>query len=218
MKLNNKMMVKFAKVVPILGAGIYFSLLFSSCSKNNPDSSGVEYMPDMYRSPSYEDNSVNPNFADSMTDRHPVTGTVPVGFWPDPFPNTPDGWDDAAQYLKDPYPATAEVQQQGKAIFDVYCIHCHGKEGKGDGPVAQKLPGPPPPYSGPQLRSYTEGRIYQVLEYGGAYGNNLMGSHASQLTVDERWKLIRYVQVLQKLGATDSAAGSATGTTVAATK
>src|ERR1700677_2375132 len=75
--------------------------LFSSCKRNNPNSSGVEYMPDMYRSPSYEDNSFNPLFADSMTDRVPVTGTVPRGFTPDPFPNTPDGWANAALYWKD---------------------------------------------------------------------------------------------------------------------
>ena len=31
-----------------------------------------------------------------------------------------------------------------------------------------------------------------------------MGSHASQLTVDERWKIIRYVQVLQHYGQKDT--------------
>ena len=29
------------------------------------------------------------------------------------------------------------------------------------------------------------------------YGKNLMGSHASQLNNEERWKVIRYVQTLQ---------------------
>ena len=175
--------------------------LFSSCKRNNPDSSGVEYMPDMYRSPSYEDNSSNPLFTDSMTDRLPAKGTVPVGFTPDPFPNTPEGWTNAALYWKDPYPASPEIVAQGKAVFEIYCIHCHGATGMGDGKVAAKLPGPPPPYSGPQLRSITEGEMYQTLEY----GKGLMGSHASQLTVEERCKVIRYVQTLQKLGqATDS--------------
>ena len=50
----------------------------------------------------------------------------------------------AAEFLKDPLPATAEVQEQGKAIFSIYCVHCHGQNGMGDGPVAGKLPGPPP--------------------------------------------------------------------------
>src|SRR5579863_7589069 len=92
-----------------LSTSIVALSLLSSCSRNNPDSSGVEYMPDMYRSPSYEDNSKNPNFPDSMTDRMPVAGTVPVGFTPDPFPNTPEGWANASEFLKDPFPATPEV-------------------------------------------------------------------------------------------------------------
>ena len=31
----------------------------------------------------------------------------------------------------------------GKAMFDVYCTPCHGKEGKGDGPAAAALKKPP---------------------------------------------------------------------------
>jgi mono/diheme cytochrome c family protein len=206
MKLNMIPGSKLMKVLTVLGAGVYFSLMFSSCTKNNPNSSGVEYMPDMYRSPSYEDNSVNPFFADSLTDRVPVKGTVPVGFVPDPFPNTTDGWKDAAEYLKDPFPATPEIQAEGKAIFNIYCIHCHGANGMGDGTVAGKLPGPPPAYSGAQLKDITEGEMYQTLEY----GKGLMGSHASQLSVDQRWKIIRYVQVLQHYGQKDTTKVSTT--------
>ncbi|HTB07597.1 MAG TPA: cytochrome c [Bacteroidia bacterium] len=187
---------KLLMVMTIVGAGICFSVFFTSCSRNNPDSPGVEYMPDMYRSPSFEDNSVNSFYADGMTDRVPVKGTVPVGFTPDPFPNTPEGWTNASQYLKDPFPASAEVIAEGKAKFEIFCIHCHGPEGQGDGAVAGKLPGPPPPYNGTALKNITEGEMYQTLEY----GKGLMGSHASQLTVEERWKIIRYVQVLQHKG------------------
>lgn len=31
----------------------------------------------------------------------------------------------------------------GKAMFDLYCTACHGKEGKGDGPAAPALKTPP---------------------------------------------------------------------------
>lgn len=196
MKVNMISGRKLLLALAIAGAAVISSVSFSSCTRNNPDSSGVEYMPDMYRSPSYEDNSVNPLFPDSMTDRLPVAGTIPVGFTPDPYPNTPDGWKDASENLKDPFPATPEIIAEGKAKFEIFCIHCHGANGLGDGPVAAKLPGPPPPYSGPALKNITEGEMYQTIEY----GKGLMGSHASQLTVEERWKIIRYVQVLQHYG------------------
>ena len=56
---------------------LYFVL--SSCN-NVPNSPGWEYMPDMYRSSSYETNSGNPNFTDSMTNRQPVAGTISQGW------------------------------------------------------------------------------------------------------------------------------------------
>ena len=49
------------KVLGLMGMGII--VLASSCSKN-PQSPGYEYMPNMYRSPSYETYSTNPVFAD----------------------------------------------------------------------------------------------------------------------------------------------------------
>ena len=41
-------------------------VLVSSCSKD-PESRGYEYMPDMYRSPSYKTYEVNALFADSLS-------------------------------------------------------------------------------------------------------------------------------------------------------
>jgi len=114
MKVNIISGRKLLIAIPIIGAGICCSVFFNSCTRNNPDSSGVEYMPDMYRSPSYEDNSKNPLFPDSMTDRLPVAGTIPVGFTPDPYPNAPDGWKYASENLKDPFPATPEIIQKVK--------------------------------------------------------------------------------------------------------
>ncbi len=52
--------------------------ILSSCN-DDPKKPGYEYMPDMYRSQSYETNSINPLFPDSSTDRQPVAGTVARG-------------------------------------------------------------------------------------------------------------------------------------------
>ena len=41
-------------------------------------SPGWEYMPDMAHSLAYDAYSENPNFADDMTSRQPVKGTVPL--------------------------------------------------------------------------------------------------------------------------------------------
>ena len=42
-------------------------------------------------------------------------------------------------------------------------------------------------------RDITEGSIYHVL----IHGKNLMGSHASQITHDERWQIVQYVGKLR---------------------
>jgi mono/diheme cytochrome c family protein len=80
---------------------------------------------------------------------------------------------------------------KGKAMFDIYCIECHGAKGDGQGVLVQrgKFLGVP----NYKDREITEGSIYHVI----MYGRNLMGSHASQLTYKERWEIVQYVQKLR---------------------
>src|SRR5436190_11812235 len=92
-----------------------------SCSYDDKTKPGYEYMPDMYRSPSYETYSANPNFADSMTARQPVAGTIARGDaiftdydrLPYPYPNTPEGYEEAGQKLHDPLEKTPENLAEG---------------------------------------------------------------------------------------------------------
>jgi len=180
-----------------LGTFCMTALFIASCSTHDKDSPGFEFMPDMYRSTSYETNSGNGNFADSMTNRKPVAGTISydqevTAYHPYPYQNDDSGYVWAGRNLHDPFPATKQVLDKGQALYSKFCVHCHGASGAGDGLVAGKLPGPPPAYSG-ALKDLPEGKMFHTLQYG--KGN--MGSHASQLTPDERWTIIRYVQTLQ---------------------
>jgi len=180
-------------------------VMMSSCGKHDPNSPGVEYMPDMYRSPSYETYSENPFFKDSMTAQLPVTGTISRGEWPYggsqvnalpySYENSPEGYETAGAELKNPITRTDAVVAEGKEIYGKMCMHCHGKDGKGDGQLIDtgKFP-PPPSYSGP-LHELNEGKMFHSI----TYGKNLMGPHASQLTKEERWKVIHYIQDLQQL-------------------
>jgi len=132
-------------------------VVLSSCMKNDPNSPGYEYMPDMYRSPSYETYSMNPNFSDSMTMRKPVPGTVSRGEWPYeasfindmPFAynESKEDYEKAGLELTNPIALTPEVLEQGKVLYGKFCSHCHGATGQGDGKtVAAGFP-PPPSYS-----------------------------------------------------------------------
>lgn len=173
---------------------VLFSVTFFSCG-GDPLEPGHEYMPDMYRSKSYETYSDNDVFANKMEAQLPVAGTVPRDYDLYPYQNTPDGYEKAGSDLKNPFQYSETVVTEGKVLYDKFCVHCHGDAGKGDGKVATnpKYPGPPPAYDSPQLINLSDGKMFHSITYG--KGN--MGSHSSQLTKEERWKLVHYINKLQ---------------------
>ncbi|MBK9177696.1 MAG: cytochrome c [Flavobacteriales bacterium] len=187
--------------------------LMASCD-GDPNSPGVEYMPDMYRSPAveaYVDYGQDPYFRSEEfvrkqrnrpSARKPVEGTIAFSAdpakaqfnMPYPFPNTPEGYEAAGAQLKSPIVMTEATVDKGKAIYAKFCQHCHGDKGAGDGPVVNNGKYPPPgSYSGP-LKDLPEGKIFHSLTYGRNVG---MGPHASLLSKEERWMVTHYVQYLQ---------------------
>jgi mono/diheme cytochrome c family protein len=84
--------------------------------------------------------------------------------------------------------------QDGKELYAIFCTHCHGEKGDGNGVLVQneKFLGVPS-YAADRLPNITEGSIYHVI----THGKNLMGSHASQISPEERWKIVNYVLKLR---------------------
>lgn len=206
--MKNQHNLKSFSIASALGVLLLAGL--SSCGKRDANSPGVEFFPDMYRSPSLEYYNVHTVDGDTMqTAKLPVAGTVARGFVPYAYPNTPEGYEAAGLNLKNPLDASMREtwEKQGEELYGKFCVHCHGAAGAGDGKVAAKLPGPPPAYDG-ALKNLPEGKIFHSI----TYGKNSMGAHASQLTAEERWKLVYYVQKLQgpKTTATDSTKVAAT--------
>ena len=161
---------------------------------SDPNSSGLEYMPDMYRTPALEPYSGNTNYADSMEARMPADGSIARGYLPYGIPNSTEGYEMAGTLLKNPLPSSEDVLADGKVIYTKYCVHCHGVEGAGDGLTVTAGGHPPPPaYNSASLKNLPEGKMFHTI----TYGKNLMGSHSSQLNAEERWTVIRYVQTLQ---------------------
>lgn len=180
----------------ILGLLIIGGLVLNSC-KSDPNSPGYEYMPDMYRSPSFETYGKNEFYGDSiMSARMPAENSIARGEdnLPYPYPNTFEGYEAAGANLKNPLANTEENIAKGKAVYMRFCVHCHGKKGKGDGTVPTNSEFPAvPAYDGAGLKDLPEGKMFHSIHY----GKNLMGSHASQITKTERWQVILFVQTLQ---------------------
>ena len=185
--------------------------LLVSCS-SDPESPGLEYMPDMYRTQALEPYAGNSNFADSMEARMPAEGSIPRGYLPYGIPNTTEGYETAGEVLKNPLANSEEVIAEGKVIYSKYCVHCHGKTGDGDGATVNAGHPPPPAYTSAALVNLPEGKMFHTI----TYGRNLMGPHASQLNTEERWKVIRYVQTLQNPGGSEEEAAESSEETESA--
>ncbi|MFZ9189635.1 MAG: c-type cytochrome [Schleiferiaceae bacterium] len=179
------------------------AVALSSCNwdKTNP---GYSYMDDMYRSPAHQ--TYEPGTA-----KEPAEGSVPRGYVPYTIPNTNEGY--AASMANTEVPAFYETldAEAGKQLYTQFCSHCHGEMGDGYGILMQRekilgIPG----YGADKLPNITPGSIYHVI----MYGKNNMGSHASQLNYEERWKIIKYVWKL-RMDQVPGAAPAAADTTTA---
>lgn len=188
-------------------------LFFSSCKRGTEDT-GREYASQMYVSDAYEpltqvvdkkygdDYSSNPYNPYGMNMRVPAKNTVKrIAYTPakeaiDEIPSVyhlhKDSFDLAGKVLVNPIDSSAEVLEQGKVLYTRYCQHCHGETGQGDGPVGQVYKGVPS-YSKGRVKEDKAGHIFHTI----TFGRNRMWSHASQVSVEDRWKIVHYVQALQ---------------------
>jgi mono/diheme cytochrome c family protein len=219
-----------AQIATVIGG----MALVMGCS-SDPDSPGLEYMPDMYRSPAieaYVDYGLDPYyFGDSLVNaqratpsaRLPVQGTIAFAEneadalynFPYPYPHTNEGYEQAGRELHSPIPMTEATVEQGKIIYEKFCIECHGPKGMGDGPVVNKGNYPTPPAFDGLLRDLPEGKVFHSITYG---KNIAMGSHASQINQKERWLVVQYVKYLQHDGKMPGESAASDSTTTATTE
>jgi len=180
----------------ILKIGFFAAVIFlAACSgDSNP---GYEFMPNMYRSPSQE--TYGQNDINGANARMPVEGTIARGHLSTfTFDASLEGYLNAGNKARNPIDNTAENLADGKALYGMFCEHCHGKTGTGDGTMTHVIYSAVPHFnddktirrSGTPMRELTSGHIFHAI----TFGLNAMGPHASQITEEERWKIALYVQ------------------------
>jgi mono/diheme cytochrome c family protein len=193
MKKSNAMK-KNVKILTLLL--VLVSALACNRDKNHP---GYTFFPDMAYSTAYETYSTSPVFKDGFTMRLPAEGAIPRGFQPYPFKGK--SFEDqvkAGLELRNPLVVDAQLLAEGKAQYEIFCIHCHGAEGKGDGHLytSKLFPAKPTSLVEPYVQNKPDGEIYHVITVGSISG--LMGAHGSQVHPENRWKIIHYVRSLSK--------------------
>jgi len=170
----------------------FILLAFTACDKdrNHP---GYSYFPDMRDSRAYETYSVNPNFADSSSSRTPVPGTIPRGIIPFDFEKTLEDRALAGQIFFNPNKMRLKDVNEGKKLYKIYCYNCHGLKGNGMGYLftSDRFNYQPASLISDKMMNAPRGEFYHVITVG--YG--VMGAHGSQITPEDRWKIIEYIKV-----------------------
>ena len=174
----------------VLGAALVVSIGLNVYARLPKRGLGIEYLPNMTRTPRYNAFEENPNFADGMTLRAPAPGTIPRG-----LPPLPAG--EEAALMVNPFQAGDRAAvERGAAVFAAFCQPCHGPAGEGDGLVPQHGFPVPPPLSRGQTQEKTDGQMFQIL----TNGQNSMPSYAAQISRDDRWKAILHVRSMRRPG------------------
>jgi len=206
------------KKIAIIATGILsLAAVFIGCKdKRDP---GKIYMPDMAYSRAYEtyatrDSSIftaDPNDAGHKifyTTMAPA-GTIKRGeqFPFSVVPNPANGPIDSnalivlSAQVKNPLePLTGKELEEAGRLFNINCAVCHGAKGEANGPLAPKVGGVKSIIA--TSPTYSDGRIFYVL----TYGQNNMGSYASQLSREQRWRIVQYIRTLEAKPAADSTA------------
>ena len=129
--------MKMQTQYPLLA--ISLMLMFASCT-SDPNSPGIEYMPDMYRSPAveaYVDYGEDPYYVteefastqrNTMSARLPAAGSIAYKgddkafALPYPYPNTPEGYEAAGVNLHSPL-VTSDENTAAERSSSLRCVH-----------------------------------------------------------------------------------------------
>ena len=175
--------------------------VFVGCKdKRSP---GRIYMPDMTYSRAYESYathdttlfSMNPNDAGHKIfyNNQSPAGTIKRGeLFPFNVPNDSNGLLNLSSLVKNPLgPLTKVDSLEASRLFNINCAVCHGAKAEANGPLAAKVGGVKNIITASP--GYSDGRIFFVMNY----GQNNMGSYASQLSREQRWRIVQYIRTLE---------------------
>ena len=174
-------------------------------------------MQDQPKTIAYRENSF---YKDGSGSRPPVEGTVPRGYLredrsfffgkkltasdlnqeqkyqmapPSATGNQTNPFPDDVETI--PMPITKTDLDRGQERYNIYCSVCHGMTGYGDGIVARRGFNKPSPasYHQERLQKAPVGHFFDVM----SNGWGAMPNYASQVSVEDRWRIAAYIRALQ---------------------
>jgi mono/diheme cytochrome c family protein len=133
------------------------------------------------------DMSRQPSIKPQRAPRVPPSNSIPIQGKEMPIDRTTAG-----KTLHNPVEPTPASVENGKRLFNVYCVPCHGSDAKGDGPVSKKFV-PPSNLMSEESRNRPDGYLFATIRQGGSS----MPSQADGLSPKETWDIVNYLRSLQ---------------------
>lgn len=162
-----------------------------------------QYMPNMYEPVGYE---TYQGFNEDETTRIalfkgvseamlPPDNTIPRGWMPYPYENSPSG-KELARAMSSPLDSLESEDNlaAGGQLYTIYCAICHGDKGDGQGTLVKREKILGVPSYDDVARNITVGTTMHTIQY----GLNSMGSYASQMNTKEMWQVSEYVMKLKE--------------------
>ncbi len=148
---------------------------------------------DMHVQPRQNPLSRSDFFTDQRSERPPVEGTVARGqLHEDTYFYTGKAGSTPGDYM--PFPVTKEVLERGRERFNIYCSPCHSLLGDGNGFIPSRgFARKPPTFHKPRWQRAPLGEFYDVI----TNGSGIMPEYASQISPEDRWKIVAYIRALQ---------------------
>jgi mono/diheme cytochrome c family protein len=148
---------------------------------------------DMHVQPKQNPLSRSDFYPDQRSARPLVEGTVARGaLHADTYFYTGKIGDNPGDVM--PFPVTREVLERGRERYDIYCAPCHSRVGDGQGFIPSRgFTRMPPSYHIPRLQKAPLGYFFDVM----TNGFGIMPDYASQISPEDRWKIVAYIRALQ---------------------
>lgn len=159
-----------------------------------PERPNLEIIPNMRYSPAFDALSANPSFADLRARWPAPEGTIARGEILLHYAATSEDALRAGEELANPIlPGDTAALTRGAHLYQVNCAMCHGGTGQGDGPVTKRGVPPPPSLLTGKSTHMKDGQLMHIL----MYGQGGMTPFATQLSWDDKWRVIAFVRDLQ---------------------
>lgn len=174
----------------------------------------IEIFPDMDHQPKFQPQHPTGFFADGLSARKPVEGTVPLGYTlpgsflqagaknatiqPTGFANRPDYFNTGriGEFYGDGFPldVTEGLIKRGGERYNINCAICHGKLGQGNGIIGQYGVAAIANLLDDRIRQQPDGQIFNTI----THGKNTMGAYGPNIAIEDRWAIVAFVRTLQK--------------------